>query len=300
MSSILLLRDGVPRLKLPVGDRCSIGRSSECDVQLLDHQLSRVHARIERRDDVHWLEDLGSRNGTFLAGARVTEPVRLAAGDEVSLGGLSVIFDPPLELLHERGGDKTLYLVGDDVHSGEAPEAQADTLAHGLDQEPATLVALHELTCELMGELDPEALVVALMDRLLEFFGADRGFVLLHSERTGRLTPAVIRTEREAVAISRSLVDHALRERVPVLVSDAIEDVTFEGAKSVVAHQLRSVMLAPLLVEGEVIGLVQVDRRERNAYDQSRLAQLGLLARGAAVSRLKKAATPSRGEAGGC
>ncbi len=302
MSSILLLRDGIPRLKLPVGDSCRVGRSSECDLQLLDHQLSRVHARIERRGDVYWLEDLGSRNGTFLAGVRVSVPVRLAAGDEISLGGLSVIFDPPLELLHERGGDKTLYLVDDDVGSPKPGEAGADdrgqaqgqARGQARDQElhlaPSTLVALHRLTCELVGELDPEALVVGLMDRLLDFFEADRGFVLLHSERTGRLMPAVIRTEREAVAISRSLVDYALRERVPVLVTDAIEDVTFEGAKSVIAHQLRSVMLAPLLVEGkgkgkgEVIGLVQVDRRERNTYDQDRLAQLGLLARAAAVA----------------
>jgi transcriptional regulator with GAF, ATPase, and Fis domain len=284
VSSIMLLNDGVPRLKLPVGDSCRIGRSSECDLQLLDHQLSRVHARIERRGDAHWLEDLGSRNGTFLAGVRVSVPVRLAVGDEVSLGGLSVIFDPPVELLHERGGDKTLYLVEEDVGGGEPVEGRSDAAVHGLALDPSALVALHQLTCELAGELDPEALAVGLMDRLLAFFGADRGFVLLHSERTGRLTPAVIRTEREAVAISRSLVDHALRERVPVLVSDAIEDLTFEGAKSVVAHQLRSVMLAPLLVDGEVIGLVQVDCRERNAFDQERLVQLGLLARAAAVA----------------
>ena len=286
MSSILLLRDGVPRLKLPLGDCCRIGRSSECDVQLLDHQLSRVHARIERRDEVYWLEDLGSRNGTFLAGTRVSEPVRLAPGDELSLGGLAVIFEPALELLHERGGDKTLYLVEEDPEGAKPVEGLSRAIdeAPGAGIDPATMLAMHELTCALTAELDPEVLMVQLMDRLLAFFDADRGFVLLRNERSGRLTPAVIRTEKEAVAISRSLVEHAVRERVPVLVPDAIEDVTFEGAKSVIAHQLRSVMLAPLLTGGEVIGLVQVDRRERNAYDQTRLAQLGLLARAAAVA----------------
>ena len=282
MSSILLLREGVPRLKVPLGDTCRIGRSSECDLQLLDHQLSRVHARIDLRGDAYWLEDLGSRNGTFLAGSRVSKPVRLATGDEVSLGGLAVVFDPPLELLHERGGDKTLYLVEEDAGSGEPLEARFAAPAQGLD--PSAMRAIFDLTCALVGEVDPEVLVAELMDRLLSFFGADRGFVLLRSGRSGRLTPAVIRTEREAVAISRSLVEHTVRERLPVLVPDAIEDVTFEGAKSVIAHQLRSVMLAPLLVEGEVIGLVQVDRRERNAYDQIRLAQLGLVARAAAVA----------------
>jgi len=272
----------VPRLKLPLGERCRIGRSSECDVQLLDHQLSRVHARIERRDDGYWLEDLGSRNGTFLAGTRVSAPVRLAPGDELSLGGLAVIFEPTLELLHERGGDKTLFLVQEDAGAGEPLPARPVAPGDGLDS--ATLLAIWELTCDLAGELDPEVLVVRLLDRLLSFFEADRGFVLLRSERSGRLTPAVIRTEREAVAISRSLVDYALGQCAPVLVSDAIEDLTFEGAKSVIAHQLRSVMLAPLLVDGEAIGLVQVDRRERNAYDEHRLAQLGLLARAAAVA----------------
>ncbi len=281
MSSILLLRDGVPRLKLPLGESCCIGRSSECDLQLLDHQLSRAHARIARRNEHYWLEDLGSRNGSFLAGVRVSEAVRLKPGDELSLGGLKVIFEPPVELLHERGGDKTLYLVDEDAGVALAAES-APVAPQRL--APASLVAIHELSCGLAAVLEPDALAGALMDQLLAYFEADRGFVLLRSGRSGRLTPVVIRTERDAVAISRALVDHALATREPVLVPDAIEDVTFEGSRSVIAHQLRSVMLAPLLADGEVMGLVQVDRRERHAYDQSSLTQLGLLAQSAAVA----------------
>ncbi|MFH2006504.1 MAG: sigma 54-interacting transcriptional regulator [bacterium] len=294
MSSILLLQGGVPKIKIPLGDSCVLGRSSECDLQLLDHQLSRTHARIERRGDVYWLEDLGSRNGTFLADCRITQPVRLQVGDEIRLGGASLIFEPPLEVQHERGGDKTLYVIDDEALAPpaggagkvERVEAVGDAVGASAvaELDPEALLAIHELTCEVMGLLDLELLLGKLLDRLMAFFEADRGFVLLRGEVSGRLRPAVIRTEREAVAISRSLIDHAVKERVPVLVSDAIDDVSFEGSRSVIAHQLRSVMLVPMLAEDEVIGLIQLDRNQRGAYDQASLSRFALLARAAALA----------------
>jgi len=54
--------------------------------------VSRRHARILVTGDEAVLEDLGSRNGTWIAGKRITGPVRLADLDEVKLGSLVVVF----------------------------------------------------------------------------------------------------------------------------------------------------------------------------------------------------------------
>ena len=53
----------------------SIGRSSRCDVQLVDGTVSKTHAEIVQEEGRLQLRDLGSRNGTRLNGAPVTTPV---------------------------------------------------------------------------------------------------------------------------------------------------------------------------------------------------------------------------------
>ncbi len=65
----------------------TLGRSSRNDVDLgRDEYASSDHARIEPRRDGVWLEDVGSTNGTYLNGTRVTRPKRLSPGDVVRIG----------------------------------------------------------------------------------------------------------------------------------------------------------------------------------------------------------------------
>jgi hypothetical protein len=65
----------------------TFGRNAQNDVQLeRDEYASSKHARIEPRRDGVWLEDVGSTNGTYLNGIRLTHPKRLTAGDVVRIG----------------------------------------------------------------------------------------------------------------------------------------------------------------------------------------------------------------------
>jgi hypothetical protein len=64
-----------------------LGRGPRNDVDLgRDEFASSEHARIEPRRDGVWLEDVGSTNGTYLNGIRLTRPKRLTAGDIVRVG----------------------------------------------------------------------------------------------------------------------------------------------------------------------------------------------------------------------
>ena len=64
----------------------SIMGRSDCEIVLSDPEVSRRHAAVRGFDDELAIEDLGSRNGTFVNGERVSGIRRLAAGDEVRLG----------------------------------------------------------------------------------------------------------------------------------------------------------------------------------------------------------------------
>ena len=65
----------------------SIGRGGPNDVRLdADEFASAQHARVEPRRDGVWIEDVGSTNGTFVNGTRLSRPRRLAIGDLVRVG----------------------------------------------------------------------------------------------------------------------------------------------------------------------------------------------------------------------
>ncbi|MEP6475827.1 MAG: FHA domain-containing protein [Actinomycetota bacterium] len=72
-------------------DSTSLGRDTRSDVFLDDVTVSRGHARIERRDGVFFVKDLGSLNGTYLNGEAVEE-TKLARGDEVQIGKFKLVF----------------------------------------------------------------------------------------------------------------------------------------------------------------------------------------------------------------
>jgi hypothetical protein len=71
-----------------------IGRGSRNDVDLgRDEFASSEHARVEPRRDGVWLEDVGSTNGTYLNGTRLTRPKRLTVGDIVRVGETELRYD---------------------------------------------------------------------------------------------------------------------------------------------------------------------------------------------------------------
>ncbi len=62
-----------------------IGRGADCDIILPERQVSRHHARVERRNQGYMLIDLGSRNGTYVNGQEVSWPYLLQDSDEVQI-----------------------------------------------------------------------------------------------------------------------------------------------------------------------------------------------------------------------
>ncbi|MDX1999971.1 MAG: sigma 54-interacting transcriptional regulator [Thermoanaerobaculia bacterium] len=84
---LLQFPTGSRRAPLAAGETI-LGSATDCDIVISHMTVSRRHARLRVADDTVWLEDLGSSNGTRVAGVRVTAAVPLAPGVEIELGGL--------------------------------------------------------------------------------------------------------------------------------------------------------------------------------------------------------------------
>jgi pSer/pThr/pTyr-binding forkhead associated (FHA) protein len=78
-----------------------LGRDPDADLTIDGPTVSRHHARIVVSGASAILEDLGSKNGTFVRGVRVKEPRRLVNADEVGFGSVRFVFQ------HRNLGGKT-------------------------------------------------------------------------------------------------------------------------------------------------------------------------------------------------
>jgi pSer/pThr/pTyr-binding forkhead associated (FHA) protein len=92
----LLVRSGDLRgrrlpITLPV---VNVGRADYNDIVIADPSVSTTHAKLQRRDDVWVLTDLGSTNGTFVEGEPVTGETALTPGSTLRFGDVAALFEP--------------------------------------------------------------------------------------------------------------------------------------------------------------------------------------------------------------
>lgn len=106
------------KLELVEG-RQVIGRSQSCDLTIPDPSISRQHATLEVATGVITVTDLGSSNGTFVNGQRITAPTHLRGGDRLGLGDAELetqIVPPSLETVRmpaagfQAHGEATTFL----------------------------------------------------------------------------------------------------------------------------------------------------------------------------------------------
>lgn len=77
---------------LAENDSFSLGRAPDCDLVIDEDTVSSHHARIDWRHDYAEIVDMGSSNGTFVNGQKLSACLRLNDSDEIDFGGVQVFF----------------------------------------------------------------------------------------------------------------------------------------------------------------------------------------------------------------
>lgn len=77
-------------MQLGTLEECTMGRAPDCDFVTGDDYSSGHHARLFRRGSEWFVEDLESRNGTFVDGVRIDQPERVGVGSDIKLGRTTV------------------------------------------------------------------------------------------------------------------------------------------------------------------------------------------------------------------
>jgi signal transduction histidine kinase len=149
---------------------------------------------------------------------------------------------------------------------------------------PEILTRLLEISRAVNGLYRREEILGYLRDRLVELFGAENSQIVLVG-RDGSYRPLADVGADAPRSFSVTLLDRVVHERRPILIQDTSHDPELHDKKSVHMLGLVSVLCAPLVVDGEVIGIIQFDHRSRpGPFTEEDLAVLELFAHQAATS----------------
>lgn len=294
-------------------EKSTIGRSSDCEVSLDVAAVSRRHAVVNRQEDTFVLEDLGSRNGTYINGERIVAPTTLRGGDRIVVCDQEFAFEcapvgrPSLTGQHTPTGNSSLIELVDDTadeSSDDEDGSNAFMATIELGKDPAggggwsmsarpevKLAALVEISKGLGRAISIDEVLPKLLDSLFKVFTqADRGFVVMRPAPDKPPVPVAAKTRRgdmeEGARISRTIVEEAMTGKKAILSADAASDERFGMAESIAQFQIRSMMCVPLIDnEGESIGVIQIDTlNQRSRFTDDDLEVLAAVASQASVA----------------
>ncbi len=279
----LISTTGDQTFEVPPSGTMNVGRAVTSDIPVYDPTVSRNHAEISASENGITVKDLGSSNGTFVNGNRITEET-VSHGDVVTFGKvafkvrevtLAQAVVPPEEKdqsfpstqpeatiirqlpVRESGGfaqptvepSGTSYLKV----SGESED----------ERQAMKLNLLLDISKELAKQQDVEKLLEKVVDITFHVMDVDRVSILMVEEGSADLAPRTSKTklgEMDAGRhVPRSIASRCVNERLAILTDNAAADERFKS-KSILMQSVRSAMCTPLMGnEGNVLGIIYVD-----------------------------------------
>ncbi len=282
-----------------------VGRDSR-QLPLTDNTVSRRHAELTPGEDNWIIKDLGSSNGTYINGVRVTNLYNLKLGDQIRVGRTLMVYGAQPGVSRARGD--AVSLAGDEAMDASimhtvpsnddsmvlaVPEPAADAMRN--------LRLLYQLAPALGSSFEVDQILEIVMDLVFEHVKADRGVIMLIDEKTEELVPRVVRMRDERrkdakddtamgikvegaadkIQASRTIINHVLKNGEGVLSSNAMADKRFSKGKSVHDMGIRSALCVPIKARkldgkggDELLGVIYIDSSVANytyAPDQLRL-----------------------------
>jgi len=231
-----------------------IGRGHENDVAIDDPSVSRVHARITERGCKYFIEDMGSRNGTWVKGNVIAEGKEVEANEGclIALGDALVCLGemtfPEWELKEytiDLSAEERLG-IKDKLHSTRKK-----------------LEILYEATSNLLESVDLKEICGKIVECLCAHFKhIDAGVLLISDERNGELREVASKSGSQSKhgrpQYSRTIVDQVIRQAKAIMSSDPLHDENLPKSDSIEGLQIRSVLCVPLISKRRTLGAIYV------------------------------------------
>ncbi|HXO85268.1 MAG TPA: FHA domain-containing protein, partial [Gemmatimonadales bacterium] len=283
----LLSTSGEQAIDLQLGRKLVVGRAVTSDVPIYDPTISRRHAEIVLTTTGVRVTDLGSSNGTFLNGAKISD-AEATANDVVTFGKVAFrvkevtapaprpqVVPPPADFKSGKGGVAGGTIVRQlpvSVSGGvpaiviDEPQGASHLKVKADNQEERRekkLSLLLEVSKELSKQQELDRLLDKVVDFTFQIMNVDRVSILLLDGKSNELIPRISKSRTgdasAAKHVPQSIARKAVEERVAILSDNAAADERFKG-KSILIQSVRSAMCTPLMgSDSKVLGILYVD-----------------------------------------
>jgi len=268
-------------------DVVTTGKLSGNDFQLADNSVSRNHCKFVQAKNTYKVIDLGSTNGTYVNGKRVTEK-KLEVGDNITIGRTILKF---------LGVSKkeTYTDVNDQKISMVIPLSDkfiVDKVKEEKKIEAARLNFLTALTAlgkALIASTGLEDSFAKIGELVFEFVDPKRVIIFFYDEQQEDLDLKYCHTKKgkseEKVNISKTIAMKAIKEKVAILSSNTMDDSRFDGAQSIIMYGITSAISVPIWTKNSIYGLIYIDTMEFNKmFKEKDLEILSIIANFAGLS----------------
>jgi PAS domain-containing protein len=263
-----------------------LGRAAENHIQVAEHSISRVHAKISRRGDRHFIEDLESQNGTYLNGHPIGAgfQLELKEGDSVALGNILMSFGPP----YAEDGMITQYSISLPAQTEEIREDALHRDRRTTDRDK--LEKIYEISTLLMQSLEIEEIAQKLVDSVFSCLkGIDSAALLLIDRETGEYKQAATGSKDGEhgfeMPYSRTVVNRVIGEGKAIMMFDTSLEKEADLSQSMIRLRIKSLMCAPLISKSQVYGVIYVhSTRMPFGFTRSDLSLLTALSTPAALA----------------
>lgn len=241
------------------GQTLYIGRSAESDVQVRDKFVSRKHLKICRRGERYFIEDLKSKNGTFINGEQINPGIETELPE-----GLPIVIGMSVICVGEGCSEHvTAFLDSIDDNwlskEDEAAEYEGRPLTTKRNME-----LLYRVTDTLSRSLDIREVLERVLDSIFDLLPrVDRGAVVILDPEKGDTLEVISKVRKEieqrAAPYSQEVVDQVRREQKSVVISDSHTEEKGDLPDTLKLSKIRSVMCIPLISRSKVRGAIYVD-----------------------------------------
>jgi transcriptional regulator with GAF, ATPase, and Fis domain len=239
----------------------SIGKAGANDVAIDAGSLQPHHAQVvfDGRDFSITPVDSGA---TVFVNGKKKRKSKVFHNDKLTLGDVELVFS-----LYDETAMRDARPAKDQSHTSEIEG----------------MLKLGDFNRRLLEIRAIPDQIEALLDAVIEVVHANKGFVILLRDGDTEIA-AARNVDRETIPdavtqLSDSILRKCIDTRQPLIVSDAVNDTMFNSSQSVLNLQLSSVMVAPLIAQGQLLGLIYVGNDNVvNLFEQSSLEVLTVFA----------------------
>ena len=236
-----------------------VGRAPDNEIPVKDKSVSRKHLKIVKRDERYYVTDLGSKNGTFVDGKRVT------SGKEYQVREGMPIAAGKTFLSVGKAYPEDVLAVLDSIDLFKELDERGK---NDVEDRPMTAKGNMDLICKVSNVLMQSLNLKEVMERILHYIlellkRVDRGVIILIDQETGRASEviSIIKSTKDdcKAAYSRTIVERVIREKTPVSMLDTLEEKEINLSESIKVNGIRSIMCVPLISRSKVMGVLYVD-----------------------------------------